>query len=129
MSGGLVLSSVFSFLSSGQKTVPRSIRRSASRYRRRFWGARTRSSSNIPLLVSASFCVIASPAQAEEVCDDQPAQIPREGQWGGGGGRSCHDRRRSERHRAAEGSVANVHDLDSGARRAPRGGAAASEGR
>jgi len=42
MSGGLVLSSVFSFLSSGQKTVPRSIRHSAWRSRSRCCCGRTR---------------------------------------------------------------------------------------
>jgi len=45
MSGGLVLSSVSSVLSSRQETVRRSIRPSAWRSRRRCWRGRIRSSS------------------------------------------------------------------------------------
>src|SRR5206468_2307519 len=46
-------------------------------------------------------------------CDDRPTQIPHEG---GRGGRGGHHHRRPERHRSAEGPVANVDGLDRGAR-------------
>src|SRR5206468_12533091 len=50
-------------------------------------------------------------------CDDRPTQIPHEG---GRGGRGGHHHRRPERHRSAEGPVANVDGLDRGARHTAR---------
>ena len=66
-----------------------------------------------------------SPLSVKEAIAMERRQVHRQGRRRAGGRGSRGGRRRSERHRPAEGPVADVHDLDAGARRvAGRGGAA-----
>src|SRR5262249_10851717 len=61
--------------------------------------------------------------------DDRATPVARVDRWGAGRYRDRCRRRRPERHRAAEGPVADVHDLAPGAGRAPGRGPAAGEDR
>ena len=67
--------------------------------------------------------------RGEEAREDRPTPVHRDGGRGGGRRRGGRPRRRSQRHRAAEGPVAHVDDLDLGPRHAPGRGPAAGQGR